>query len=97
MSKNTFEPLGDKIICREIAPEEMSSGGIIIPDVENQRVYEAEVIAIGPGRYEGGQLVPASVKIGDKILYQRFSAQTFEFESDEYHTVRESEIICKLH
>jgi len=97
MSKNSvFAPLGDKIICRAIEQDEMSAGGIIIPDTENQRVYKAEVIAIGPGRYEGGHLVPSEVKVGDHILYQRFSAMTFEYENEEYHTVRESEIICKL-
>tara|TARA_R110000868_G_scaffold137052_2_gene350432 strand:+ start:1167 stop:1466 length:300 start_codon:yes stop_codon:yes gene_type:complete len=91
-----FEPLGDKLIVKPVEADEMSSGGIIIADLENQRTIKAEVISAGPGTYQFGEFVPTDVKVGDLVLYQHFSALKFEYENDEYHTVRASEIICKL-
>lgn len=91
-----FEPLGDKLIVKPVEADEMSSGGIIIPDLENQRTIKAEVVAAGTGTYQFGEFVPTSTKVGDLVIYQHFSALKFEYENEEYHTVKESEIICKL-
>lgn len=91
-----FQPLGDKLIVKPIEADEMSSGGIIIPDLENQRTIKAEVVAAGPGTYQFGEFVPSGVEVGDLVIYQHFSAIKFEYENDEYHTVRASELICKL-
>ena len=91
-----FEPLGDKLIVKPIEADEMSSGGIIIADLENQRTIKAEVVAAGPGTYQFGEFVPIDVKVGDLVIYQHFSALKFEYQNDEYHTVKASEIICKL-
>jgi len=91
-----FEPLGDKLIVKPIEADEMSSGGIIIADLENQRTIKAEVLSAGPGTYQFGEFVPTGVKVGDTVIYQHFSAMKFEYENEEYHTVKASEIICKL-
>lgn len=91
-----FEPLGDKLIVKPIEADEMSSGGIIIADLENQRVIKAEVVAAGPGIHQFGGFVPTDVKVGDFVIYQHFSAMKFEYENVEHHTVKASEIICKL-
>lgn len=94
MSK--FEPLGDKLVVKPIEADEMSSGGIIIADLENQRTLKAKVVAAGPGTYQFGSFVPTGVNEGDLVIYQHFSALKFEYENEEYHTVKASEIICKL-
>lgn len=91
-----FEPLGDKLIVKPLEADEMSSGGIIIADLENQRVVKAEVISAGPGTYQFGEFVPTQVEVGDWVIYQHFSAMKFDYENVEYHTVKASEIICKL-
>lgn len=91
-----FEPLGDKLIVKPVEAEEMSSGGILIPDLENARTIKAKVVAKGPGTYQFGEFVPTSVEEGDLVIYQHFSALKFEYENEEYHTIKESEIICKL-
>jgi len=91
-----FEPISDKLIVEPIEADEMSSGGILIPDMENQRTFKAKVVAKGPGIYQMGQFIPTTVEIGDLVIYQQFSALKFEYEHVEYHTVKESEIICKL-
>lgn len=91
-----FEPLGDKLIVKPVEAEEMSAGGILIPDLENARTVKAEVVAKGPGTYQFGEFVPTSVQVGDLVIYQHFSALKFEYQNTEYHTVKESEIICKL-
>ncbi len=91
-----FEPLGDKLIVQPVEAEEMSAGGILIPDLENARTVKAKVLAKGPGAYQFGHLIPTSTEIGDNVLYQHFSAFKFEYEGTEYHIIKESEIICKV-
>jgi len=91
-----FEPIYDKLIVKPIEADEMSEGGILIPDVENARTLKAEVVAAGPGTYQMGQFVPTTVRVGDIVIYQHFSALKFEFKNEEYHTIKETEIICKL-
>ena len=91
-----FEPLGDKLIVKPVVADEASSGGILIPDLENARTIKAEVMAKGPGTYQFGEFVPTTVDIGDLVIYTHFSALKFEYQDTEYHTIKESEIICKL-
>lgn len=91
-----FEPLGDKLIVQPVEADEVSAGGILIPDLENARTIKAKVVAKGPGTYQFGEFVPTNVKEGDQIIYQHFSALKFEYQNTEYHIIKESEIICKL-
>lgn len=91
-----FEPIYDKLIVKPIEADEMSSGGIIIPDMENARTIKAEVVAKGPGTQQYGHFAPTVTEIGDVVIYQHFSALKFEYKNEEYHTIKESEIICKL-
>lgn len=90
-----FEPLGDKLIVQPIEVDEMTEGGILIPDIENARTITSKVVAVGPGVHQHGHFVPTTVKPGDVVIYQHFSGLKFEYKNTEYHTVKESEIICK--
>ena len=64
-----IRPLHDRVIVKRIAEEEKTKGGIIIPDTAKEKPQEGKVIAVGPGKYEDGKLVPLGVKAGDKILF----------------------------
>lgn len=95
MSKK-FQPIGDRLIVKTVEQDEMSSGGIIIPDLENQRTLKAEVIAVGEGTWQNGSLVRPKTKVGDTVLYAKFSAMVIEVDGEEYHTMKESDIIAIL-
>jgi len=97
MSKQLFEPMSDKLICRPIEQDEMSEGGILLPDMENQKCLKAEVVYAGKGFWAGVDLfINTTLKPGDRILYQRFSAQTIEVDGNEYQVVQERDVITKI-
>ena len=92
-----FEPIGDKLICLPVDQEEMSSGGIYLPDVDDKKSLSAKVIAAGPGFWAGTDMfINTTMQPGDTILYQRFSAQTIEHDGEEYHVIQERDVISKL-
>jgi len=97
MSKQLFEPMSDKLICRPVEQEEMSEGGIILPDMENQKCLKAEVMYAGKGFWAGVDLfINTTLNPGDIIMYQRFSAQTIEIDNVEYQVVQERDVITKV-
>lgn len=96
MSK-LFEPISDKLICVPIEADGMSEGGIILPDLENQKSITAEVKYAGPGWWAAPELfIETTLKPGDKVMYQRFAAQVFEYGNAEYHVVQERDVITKV-
>lgn len=96
-NKQLFEPIADKLICVPVEADEMSAGGIILPDLDNQKSIKGEVKYAGPGYYAAVDLfVNTTLKPGDRILYQRFSAQVFEHDGVEYHIVQERDVITKI-
>ncbi len=75
----TFRPLHDRILVRRIEAEEKTAGGIIIPDTAKEKPQEGEVLAAGPGaRDDNGQLQPLDVKVGDRILFGKWSGTEIE-------------------
>lgn len=97
MSKQLFEPMSDKLICRPIEQDEVSAGGIILPDMENQKCLKAEVLYAGKGFWAGVNLfINTTLKPGDTILYQRFSAQVVEIDGEEYQVIQERDVISKI-
>lgn len=93
MSKQ-FHPIGDRLIVKPVEQDEMSSGGIIIPDLENQRTITASVVAVGNGRWDNGILARPESKVGDTVVYAKFAAMVIELDGVEYHTMKESDIIA---
>ena len=93
MSKK-FHPIGDRLIVKPVEQDEMSSGGIIIPDLENQRTITAEIVAVGSGKWESGSLIKPESKVGDTVVYAKFAAMVIELDGIEYHTMKESDIIA---
>jgi len=90
----TFRPLHDRILVRRIDAEEKTSGGIIIPDTAKEKPQEGEVIAVGPGaRDEAGKLVELDVKIGDRILFGKWSGTEIKLGGEDLLIMKESDVM----
>ena len=93
----TFRPLHDRILVRRIEAEDKTGGGIIIPDTAKEKPQEGEVIAVGPGaRDESGKLVPLDLKVGDRILFGKWSGTEIKLDGEELLIMKESDIMGVL-
>jgi chaperonin GroES len=92
-----FRPLHDRVVVKRIDAEEKSAGGIIIPDTAKEKPSQGEVIALGPGgRDEAGKLVPLDVKVGNRILFGKWSGTEVKIDGIEYLIMKESDIMGVL-
>lgn len=92
-----IRPLYDRIVVKRIEEQETIRGGIIIPDSAKEKPQEGEVVAVGHGkRLEDGKLVPLDVKVGDRILFGKYSGSDIKLEGDEYLIMREDEVLGVL-
>ncbi len=93
MSKK-FRPLADRVLVKRIEEEGKTKGGIIIPDTAKEKPQEGEVVAVGPGtRDEDGKHVSLDVKIGDRILFGKWSGTEVKLEGDDLLIMKESDIL----
>jgi chaperonin GroES len=89
-----IRPLHDRVIVQRIEEEEKTKGGIIIPDTAKEKPQEGKVIAVGPGKIlENGTKVTLDVKVGDKILFGKYSGTEIKIEGEEYLMMREEDIL----
>ncbi len=87
-------PLHDRILVRRMAEDEITAGGIIIPDTAKEKPQRGEVVATGKGRVtEDGKTLPLEVKIGDKILFSKYSGTELKLDGSEYLMMREEDIL----
>src|SRR6266851_9107060 len=92
-----FRPLHDRVVVKRIDAEEKSAGGIIIPDTAKEKPSEGEIIAVGPGgRDENGKLVPIDLKVGDKVLFGKWSGTEVKLDGEELLIMKESDIMGVL-
>jgi len=90
----TFRPLHDRILVRRIEADEKTAGGIIIPDTAKEKPSEGEVIAVGPGaRDESGRLVALDVKVGDRILFGKWSGTEIKLNGEDLLIMKESDVM----
>ncbi|HME13477.1 MAG TPA: co-chaperone GroES [Candidatus Acidoferrum sp.] len=89
-------PLHDKVIVKRIEEKESVKGGIIIPDSAKEKQQEGEVLAVGPGRREKGELHPLDVKVGDRVIFGKYSGTDIKVEDEEYLILAETDILAKL-
>jgi len=90
----TFRPLHDRILVRRIEAEEKTAGGIIIPDTAREKPMEGEVIATGPGaRDEAGKVQPLDVKVGDRILFGKWSGTEIRLNGEDLLIMKESDVM----
>jgi len=92
-----FRPLGDRVLIKRVDEEAMSKGGIIIPDTAKEKPQEGAVIAVGPGaRDDTGKIEPLDVKVGDRILFGKWSGSEVKLEGQDLLIMKESDILGVL-
>jgi chaperonin GroES len=87
-------PLADRVVVKPLEETEQMRGGLYIPDTAKEKPQQGEVVAAGPGRFEKDKRVPMEVKVGDKILYGKYSGTEVTLESDTYLILRETDILA---
>jgi len=90
-----IKPLGDRIVIKALEAKEQTRGGIVLPDSAKEKPQEAEVIAIGEGRKtDEGKLIPLTVRIGDKVLYGKYSGTEITVDGEEYTIIKEDDVLA---
>jgi chaperonin GroES len=89
-------PLHDRVLVRGLEEKETARGGIIIPDTAKEKPHEGEVIAVGAGKIEKGRRIPLDVKVGDRILFGKYTGNDIDVDGQEYLILREEEILAKV-
>jgi chaperonin GroES len=89
-------PLNDRVLVRRLEEKETATGGIVIPDTAKEKPQEGEVIAVGAGKMEKGRRIPIAVKVGDRILFGKYTGSDIKVDDQEYMILREDEILAKL-
>ena len=94
MENTPITPLADRVLIKPIEEEESTYGNIVVPDMGKDRPDFGTVLAVGPGRYDNnGNLIPTSLKAGQKVIMPKYGANTVEIEGEEYVLASESEIL----
>ncbi|SIP99657.1 chaperonin GroES [Rhizobium sp. RU35A] len=94
MASTNFRPLHDRVVVRRVESEEKTKGGIIIPDTAKEKPAEGEVIAVGPGaRKENGELVALDVKVGDRVLFGKWSGTEVKLDGVDLLIMKEADIM----
>jgi chaperonin GroES len=87
-------PLADRVVVKPLEETEQMRGGLYIPDTAKEKPQQGEVVAAGPGRFEKDKRVPMEVKVGDKILYGKYSGTEVVLDGDTYLILRESDVLA---
>ena len=91
-----LRPLGDRIVVKPIEREEVTKGGIVLPDTAKEKPQEGKVLAVGPGRLsEDGKRIAMDVKVGDVVLYVKYGGTEVKIDGEELIILRESDILAK--
>src|SRR3989338_5392474 len=90
-----IKPLGDRVIVKPLGQEEVTASGIVLPDtIDKEKPEQGEVIAVGPGkRLESGEIAPMSVKVGDKVVFRKYSPDEIEIDGEDVLVISESDIV----
>jgi len=97
MAKTTFRPLHDRVVVKRIDAEEKTKGGIIIPDNAKEKPSEGQVVAVGPGgRDETGKLIPIDIKVGNRVLFGKWSGIEVKLDGEDLLIMKESDILGVL-
>jgi chaperonin GroES len=89
-------PLTDRVAIRPMEETETMKGGLYIPDTAKEKPIQGEVIAVGPGRREKGEAVPMELKVGDRVVYGKYSGTQVELDNEEIILIKEADVIAKL-
>jgi chaperonin GroES len=91
-----LQPLADRLVVKPVQKEEMTKGGIFIPDTVKEKPQEGEVVAVGPGRMtDDGKRIDMDLKVGDRVIYSRYGGSEIKVDDVEMIILRESDILAK--
>ena len=92
------KPLADRVVVKPIEDAEQMRGGLYIPDTAKEKPQQGEVVAVGPGKFDerGGQRIPMDVKVGDKILYGKYSGTEVTVDNEQLLILRESDVLAVI-
>ena len=89
-------PLADRVVIKATEESEQMRGGLYIPDTAKEKPQQGEIIAVGPGKYEDGKLIPMGVKVGDKVLYGKYSGTEVTIDGEQLLILRESDVLAVI-
>jgi chaperonin GroES len=89
-------PLEDRVVILPTDEAEAMRGGLYIPDTAKEKPTQGEVIAVGPGRFEKGERIPVDLKVGDKVIYGKYSGTPFTADGDEVIIIKATDVLAKL-
>jgi chaperonin GroES len=95
-AKLKVHPLADRVAIRPLEETEQMRGGLYIPDTAKEKPQQGEIIAVGPGRYEKGERVAMELKVGDKVLYGKYSGTEVTIEDETFLIIKESDVLAKI-
>lgn len=95
-TKIKVTPLEDRVVIMPSDESEEMRGGLYIPDTAKEKPTQGEVIAVGPGRFEKGERVPMDLKVGDKVIYGKYSGTPFTIDGDEVMILKASDVLAKI-
>jgi chaperonin GroES len=87
-------PLADRVVIKPMEEAEQMRGGLYIPDTAKEKPQQGEIVAVGPGKFEEGKRVPMEVKVGDTVLYGKYSGTEVSLEGDDVLIMRESDVFA---
>ena len=87
-------PLGDRVVLKQLVAEETTKSGIVLPGQAQEKPQQAEVVAVGPGGMVDGKEVKMEVKVGDKVIYSKYSGTEVKIDEEEYIIVRQNDILA---
>jgi chaperonin GroES len=91
-----LQPLADRLVVKPTQKEEMTKGGIYLPDTAKEKPQEGEVVAVGPGKLtDDGKRIPMDLKVGDKVIYSKYGGSEIKIDDVEMIILRESDILAK--
>lgn len=97
MAKLKIRPLDDRVVVEPMEAEEMTAGGIVLPDTAKEKPQRGKVIAVGPGKLlDNGQRAEMSVAVGDEVIYGKYGGTEIEVNGEEVKILRESDILAKV-
>jgi chaperonin GroES len=92
----TVSPLSDRVVLKALTDAEQMRGGLYIPDTAKEKPQQGEIIAVGPGRFEKDKRVPMDVKVGDKVLYGKYSGTEVTIDGEQLLILRESDVLAVI-
>ena len=91
-----IKPLGDRVVIKPTPKEEISKGGIVLPDTAKEKPQDGKIVAVGPGRLtEDGKRIEMEVKVGDKVIYSKYAGTEVKVDDEELIILRESDILAR--